>query len=157
MNSELFPRLRSRYKDGYIVALAIVSVGTAVKVIGVLAWLSIIAVSFVLTVDSGRGGVGFFLGLVVGGIVAALFFVIGTLVAAQGQILRASLDSAVNNSPHISNEEKAEIMFLSSAPSGENISTPNAETNLKRLFWGGAGEEDDKSNSKKRDWGDDVN
>ena len=42
----------------------------------------------------------------------ALFFVLGVLVSAQGQILRATLDSAVNSSPFLTNDQRASIMKL---------------------------------------------
>jgi len=37
---------------------------------------------------------------------------LGTLIAAQGQSLLASPDSAVNNSPFLSDDQKASIMGL---------------------------------------------
>ena len=44
--------------------------------------------------------------------VGILLFVLGTLVAAQGQILKAALDSAVNSSPFLNDPDRAEIMSL---------------------------------------------
>jgi hypothetical protein len=44
--------------------------------------------------------------------VGLLFYLLGVLVAAQGQILLASLDSAVNSSPLLTNDQKAEILSL---------------------------------------------
>jgi hypothetical protein len=44
--------------------------------------------------------------------VGLLFYLLGVLVAAQGQTLLASLDSAVNSSPFLTNHQKAEILSL---------------------------------------------
>ena len=60
----------------------------------------------------GAGAVGFFAGLLVGGVTFAFFFVLGVAVSAQGQLTRATLDSAVNSSPFLTNEERAEAMSL---------------------------------------------
>ena len=56
-------------------------------------------------------GVG--IGLVVIGIIGgAVAFIVGVLVSAQGQTLMATLDSAVNNSPFLTNEHRADVMSL---------------------------------------------
>ena len=113
MSSELFPRLKSRYKDAFNIAGVIVGVGVAFKVIGVILGILIVLIAIVAGSD-GRGGasIGLVGGSIVGVVVGAFFYVIGTIVSSQGQILQATLDSAVNTSPHINNSEKAEIMSL---------------------------------------------
>lgn len=61
------------------------------------------------------GGIGFFAlvtSLFWGGGVFLIFYVFGVLVSAQGQILKAMLDSAVNSSPFLNNEHRAKIMSL---------------------------------------------
>jgi hypothetical protein len=42
-------------------------------------------------------------------------YVLGILVSAQGQILKASLDNAVNGSPFLTNEHRAKVMSLPGA------------------------------------------
>ena len=44
--------------------------------------------------------------------VGVILFIQGRLVASQGQTLRASLDSSVQGSPFLTNEQKAEMMSL---------------------------------------------
>ena len=44
--------------------------------------------------------------------VAAVFFVIGIMVAAQGQLLRATLDTAVHSSPFLTDDLRASVMSL---------------------------------------------
>jgi hypothetical protein len=47
------------------------------------------------------------------GILAGLvLYVFGILISAQGQILQATLDSAVNSSPFLTDEMRAEMMSL---------------------------------------------
>jgi hypothetical protein len=48
--------------------------------------------------------------------VGAMFFFWGILVAAQGEILNATLDTAVNSSPFLSNEQRGRIMSLPGTP-----------------------------------------
>jgi hypothetical protein len=50
--------------------------------------------------------------IVLGFVVWLPFWILGVVVAAQGQILKAVLDTAVNSSPFLSNDEKAKIMSL---------------------------------------------
>ena len=47
-----------------------------------------------------------------GGIVFLVFYVVGVIVSAQGQILKAGLDTSVHTSPFVSNDDKAKIMSL---------------------------------------------
>jgi hypothetical protein len=51
-------------------------------------------------------------GLLIAGLWFALFFVLGIIVSAQGQILKANLDSAVNTSPFLTTQQKARVMDL---------------------------------------------
>jgi O-antigen ligase len=51
-------------------------------------------------------------GLLVAVVVTVPIYVLGILVAAQGQILKATLDTAVTNSPFLKREEMAKVMSL---------------------------------------------
>ena len=51
-------------------------------------------------------------GFIIAFIVAIPIYVLGILVAAQGQILKATLDTAVTNSPFLKKEEMARVMSL---------------------------------------------
>jgi hypothetical protein len=46
------------------------------------------------------------------GFIGLLFFLLAVLIRAQGQILKASLDSAVNSSPFLTNDQRPKIMSL---------------------------------------------
>jgi len=90
----------------------LVGLGNAIKVLGGV--LAVIIVFGSLTSGSGPFGGD---SLVVGGIfltvvIGVLFWVSGVMVAAQGQILQATLDSAVANSPFLTDQERAAAMGL---------------------------------------------
>lgn len=103
--------LMKRYKDAFSVAKITVTMGTLVKVVGVVLSILIIAGGFGLA-DTARNEVFGIIGLVGGILIGIFLYFLGVLVSAQGQILRASLDSAVNTSPFLSNEQRARAMSL---------------------------------------------
>ena len=49
-------------------------------------------------------------GLMFAGVLVAIFWVFGVVVTAQGQLLRATLDTAVNGSPFLDREQQARVM-----------------------------------------------
>ena len=51
-------------------------------------------------------------GAILGIIVAVPIFILGVLVSAQGQILKATLDTAVNSSQLLTKDEMQQIMSL---------------------------------------------
>jgi hypothetical protein len=110
--------LLDRYRDAYLVARALDGYGTLVKVMGFVG-AAILFLYGVSWLNNGRlGDASFAFGVVciLGGLfVAALSYFAGVLVSAQGQILKAALDSAVNGSPFLRNEDRARIMSLPSA------------------------------------------
>ncbi|HEV2844758.1 MAG TPA: hypothetical protein VG477_07925, partial [Thermoanaerobaculia bacterium] len=58
------------------------------------------------------GGEFVFMGLMTSLVAGVFFYVAGIMISAQGQLLRATLDSAVNSSPLLENEQKAQILAL---------------------------------------------
>jgi len=99
-----------RYVDAYRVAAVLVTIGDALKWIGGVGGFLIFLVLSKSSspFNSGSGG----LELVMGGSFAAFFFVLGVLVSAQGQVLRATLDTAVSASRFLTDEERAVAMGL---------------------------------------------
>jgi hypothetical protein len=106
----VFPQLEVRYSDGYKAAKAIVGFGNLVKTIGAVAGVIIALVALSMSGTLFIGGVLF------GGLVWLGLFVSGIVICAQGQLLLATLDSAVNNSPFMDNSQRASIMSLSASP-----------------------------------------
>ena len=105
----------TKYRDAYRVGATLVTLGTSIKILGAI----LAAIIFLGALSSGSGSFGGG-GVVVGGvfvavIVGVLFWVCGVVVAAQGQILQATLDNAVATSPFLNNQERARAMGLSAS------------------------------------------
>lgn len=110
-----------RYVDAYRVANTVDGFGQLVKIGGILLGLLVWA-GVTQAVGSGIGGFAF--GLIVG----ALFFVVGVIVAAHGQLLKATIDTAVHSSPFLTNDTRAAVMSL---PTGR---TDDSERDLAIPF-----------------------
>jgi hypothetical protein len=106
--------LMSRYWDAYVVARVTVGVGEGIKAIAIgLAALIVLGALLVAAQASGGGAIVIFLaGVIAAAAVGGQFYLLGLIVMAQGQILKASLDGAVNTSPFLENEHRAKIMSL---------------------------------------------
>lgn len=113
--------LGDRYIDAYRVANTAVAFGNTVKTVGVVlaALIFIPALLFTLASANQTSGNGMalalgalLLGAVFAGAVGIVFFVLGTLLCAHGQLLRATLDTAVNTSPFLTDDLRSEIMSL---------------------------------------------
>jgi hypothetical protein len=102
-------RYSRSYSDAYRVAGAIIAFGLTVKVVGALV-ATIVALLGFASGDGFLGVGGVIVGLLLAGIVGLLFWIAGVFVTAQGQLLRAGLDTAVNSSPFLDNVKRAEIM-----------------------------------------------
>lgn len=105
-------KLMRRYRDAYFVGRTIVGVGGIVKGIGIFLGLVVSLGSLVLATQGQDNWAAGLAGVLAGVIVGVFLYVSGIFVAAQGQILQATLDGAVNGSPFLSNDQKAEMMSL---------------------------------------------
>jgi hypothetical protein len=104
-----------RYLDAYRIARVTVGFGSTIKGIGaVLAVLLVLGAFLILGLGRlGQSGlVVLIMVAIIAGIVWLVFYVLGVLVSAQGQILLASLDGAVHSSPFLFDDEKAQVMKL---------------------------------------------
>jgi len=110
--------VRQRYKDAYLVAGAVGGVGTAIKAVGII--LGVLLVLGGALADSIATIPALLLAIVVG----VFFFVLGTLISAQGQVLKAGLDTAVNTSPFLTNDQRALSMSLPVAYSSGSEAQP---------------------------------
>jgi hypothetical protein len=84
--------------------------GQTIKVLGIVLAVVIALAGWVVT--SKLGAVFGFAALILGAVVGMPIYVLGVIVAAQGQILKATLDTAVNSSPLLSKDEIREILSL---------------------------------------------
>lgn len=109
--------LSKRYSNAYQVAFAIVRRGEWLMLVGkILAALIVIGLLVFISLypnkDSTVVGILTLLVVLFAYGVYEGFQVWGTLISAQGQMLLASLDTAVNGSPFLTQEQQAEIMNL---------------------------------------------
>lgn len=108
-----------RYSDAYIVARAVDGAGVAIKTIGLLFGVLIAVGALAMAQEMGGGVVVAVIGIAFAGAIATVLYLLGTLASAQGQILKASLDTAVNTSQFLSDQDRARIMSLPyGAPAG---------------------------------------
>jgi hypothetical protein len=111
--------LMRRYKDAYIIARVTNGFGMLIKTIGIVIVVLLVLMGL-MGISGSRGPMDIasimaFVAIGLGIITGAWFYIVGVLIAAQGQILKASLDAAVNSSPFLSNEHKSKIMSLPEA------------------------------------------
>jgi len=98
----------SRYTDAYTQANAIATVGSAIKTVAVLVGLLILIIG--LMIAASTSFYAFFIAVVLACIFTIPTYILGILVSAHGQTQLATLDTAVNSSRHLSNDEVAEIL-----------------------------------------------
>ena len=111
-----------RYRDGYRVAKWL---GTAGLIMKVAAWIVGAAFAYVALAGSQNQGPALFggvqymfealrlsLGLFAAAVSWFFFFVTGVIFSAISQVLRATLDTAVNTSPFMGEEAKSIAMSL---------------------------------------------
>ena len=99
--------MKTRYQDAYRAGSLTEGLGATCKVVGFLMGGVILLVSFA---GGQLSGAFLVLGLGAGALIAFVGWVLGVLVSAQGRMLKATLDTAVNSSPFLSNAERAEVM-----------------------------------------------
>lgn len=101
----------NRYFDAYLTARAINGVGALIKMLGIVLAVLIALGVFAISGDARD------IRLILGGLILAAalgvpIYVLGILVAAQGQILKATLDTAVHSSPFLTDDQRASIMSI---------------------------------------------
>lgn len=115
--SELVVRAMERYRDAYRSAQVITRVGGVIKVLGIVLAILMFLIGLVIEMNIfGRDDTAQFISLGVVGVsaivVGVVLYMFGVIVAAQGQQLKATLDSAVHTSPYLDLDAKARAMSL---------------------------------------------
>jgi len=100
--------ISGRYTDAYSIADSNVSWGNMVKTLGIVAGVVIALAGFLAGGQFGVGAVVLF--LVLAAAVGSSFYMFGVMIAAQGQVLRAVLGTAVNTSPLLSTDQKRDVI-----------------------------------------------
>jgi hypothetical protein len=110
--------LMERYKDAYVVATVTSGFGVIIKGIGAVIGGVLLLIGLMVVGGGRPGDATFAMGVVIvaAGVISGVwFYIVGVLVSAQAQILKASLDGAVNSSPFLTNEHRATIMSIPKA------------------------------------------
>ncbi len=108
-----------RYADGYVRAHRVVRAGELMQTVGwtLGAFIFCGAISAAHTVLTPLTPAADWLrpaGLAIGAIITVFFFwLVGELLCVRGEDLEATLDSAVNSSPFLSDEQRAMVIGLS--------------------------------------------
>jgi len=100
----------SRYKDAYLTAGAISGIGGVIKALGIVFGAILILIG--LIASSQLGIIAVLSSSISGVLGGTILYVIGVLVSAQGQILKATLDTAVHTSPFLNDEQRLAAMRL---------------------------------------------
>ena len=113
-----------RYGDAFLVAKSAVLIGKGVQICGfVVATLVMVSGAWGGMATAGKAGstgetiIFLYFAVMLGSFVAAViiglpFVVLGMLVSAQGQVLKATLDTAVTSSPFLDKEQMANVMSI---------------------------------------------
>jgi hypothetical protein len=110
--STVVTAVTTRYGDAYLVARTIDGVGATIKTVGLLIG-ALLAMASLVVGSKGGAGIAFaVVGIAMAGAIATVLFLLGTLASAQGQLLKAALDTAVNSSHFLTDQDRARIMSL---------------------------------------------
>lgn len=107
-----------RYQEAYVHAGSMVQAGDLIETVGwtlgiIIFCGAIFAAHTVLTPETPAADWLPPATLTLGAIITVFFFwLVGELVCARGEQWKASLDSAVNSSPFLSNAQRAKVMAL---------------------------------------------
>ncbi len=117
--------LTKRYVDAYRVANFQAGLGATIKnaSLGIGGIILLLSLSYAATSATPQPGffgpsansIGVALGLfgaMIGFVIGGIGFILGILISSEGQILKATLDSAVNSSPFLDNTQRIGIMSL---------------------------------------------
>ena len=100
-------------RDAYATARMLITYAGFVKALAAL--LAVVSVLGGAGIFSGMGRDGTLPGIytIVAGLLSALLlFLAGIFIAGQGQLILATVDSAVNSSPFLTDSEKARVMSV---------------------------------------------
>jgi hypothetical protein len=105
-------KIMKRYNDAYLVARTTIGIAGTIKTLGFVFGGTIALIG--LSVGSQGHGNHIFQygGLILGTVIAIPLYVLGVLIAAKGQVLKATLDEAVHTSPFLTNDQRASVMSL---------------------------------------------
>jgi hypothetical protein len=105
------PSAIKRYNDAYLVAITIAAVGRLIKAIALFLGALIALAALYEWINEHNAA--FALAAIFAAFILSIpVYILGILVAAQGQILKSTLDTAVTNSPFLTRDDMAKVMSL---------------------------------------------
>ncbi|MBS3973940.1 MAG: hypothetical protein KGZ89_03630 [Actinobacteria bacterium] len=104
--------LLPRYADAYIVARTIVGFGNLLKAFALVAPVIVALIGAWIFGSEVFVPLALIIGILPGLLIAVPLYALGLLLCAQGQMLHAVLDTAVNTSPLLSKREIRKVMSL---------------------------------------------
>lgn len=111
-DTRLTPAVTRRYQDAYTVAAAVIGIGNTIKGIALVIG-GLFALGGLIISTQGVGGMMAGVGTVAFGVgIGIVVYLVGILISAQGQVVRATLDTAVNTSPFLDDRTRASILTL---------------------------------------------
>ena len=111
--SDIAAFLSRRYSAAYTEAHAVVTIGRIIKGVGVFMFFGLIFAGFAISSNqpnSDGQGIYIIAGILFAFLVGIPTYILGILVAAQGQTTLAVLDTAVNGSRHLKDDDVARIL-----------------------------------------------
>ena len=111
-------KLSLRYQAGFETSATLVSLGGVIKIIGwVLGGIAVLVavIGFIVAVANNNPGSGLGIALaalIYGVIIVFAAYVYGSMIAGIGHGVQATQDTAVNNSPFLTDDERASILSL---------------------------------------------
>jgi hypothetical protein len=97
-----------RFIEGYTAAKETIGLGNFVKGIGIV----VAIIGYILAFFVAREAIGIMASILSSTVTGFIIYVIGAILAAQGRILKATLDTAANTSPNLDEEERAHLMSI---------------------------------------------
>ncbi len=114
--SEVFYALNQRYAEAYDVASGLVSFGRATKWVALAIGAVFAIVGLYYLAEGGLGQIAAIMCLGGGIATASSGFVAGVVIAAAGQMMLCTADTAVNTSPLLNHAQKSDIMRVPQLP-----------------------------------------
>lgn len=105
----------NRYRDGYLVATAAVGFSNFIEILGWIVAVVIWIAGFIYAaLQRGDAHPVFIIiaGIISGTVQLIMFYFFGVMVRSVGMTLRATLDTAVNSSPFLDQQQKSQAMSL---------------------------------------------
>ena len=124
---------QKRYRDAYAVANGFIATGTFLKAAALLLAIGIVAIPFLLSTGEPYS---YFTGaaIVIGISVGITVFGFGLLSGAAGQLILATVDTAVNTSPVLTQDQKINVLQASNITTHERLELEKQETKSPGKF-----------------------